>query len=195
MKSNKFAIIIPLVFVFLLSGGCSKRLVDAPDSGSTADELSSGTDINYPPAEYSEEVLPKEGTLDDAVINNPPTTASATSMNIGRTSAGMQPIYFYFDQSTIPQNMTEILIQNATFLKENPTLNVIVEGNCDDRGAKEYNMALGERRALNTKEFLADLGIHINRVRTVSYGEEQPVDMDNNESAWAKNRRVDFVTE
>lgn len=72
---------------------------------------------------------------------------------------------------------------------------VVIEGNCDERGAKQYNVALGERRALNTKEYLIGLGIHTNRLRTVSYGEERPVDMSNSENAWAKNRRVDFVAE
>lgn len=195
MQNKAIKVVLPLVLILLFAGGCSKTIVDAPDPGSSS-ALSSGTDIDYPPAEYSEEGLPKEGTLDDAVgTNNASMTGLTDKGNMGRTSPGMQPIYFHFDQATIPQDMTNILIQNATFLKDNPSLYVIVEGNCDERGAKEYNMALGERRALNTQKFLADMGIHSNRIRTISYGEEKPVDTESNEAAWTKNRRVDFMTE
>ena len=150
-----------------------------------------GNNINYPPAEYSEEGLPKEGTLDDA-IGSP---ELAVQQSTGRTSPGLQSIYFHFDQATIPTEMMDFLIQNANYLKDNPSLYVVIEGNCDERGAKEYNMALGERRALNTRDFLADMGIHANRIRTVSYGEEQPMEAGSDESVWAKNRRVDFITE
>lgn len=196
-QSSKIIVFLTL-FTLLLSGGCSKRIVDVTDSGTTDNNLSSGTDINYPPAGYSEEGLPREGTLDDISPSPPSTNYMETTGEMttaGRTSSGMQPIYFQFDQSTIPESMMTILQQNANFLKENPSLYVVVEGNCDERGAKEYNLALGERRALNTKNFLTDLGIHENRIRTVSYGEERPADMGNNEHAWAQNRRVDFVTE
>ena len=195
MKNKSIRVALPLIFVLLFAVGCSKRIVDAPDPGEISTDAPAGTNIKYPPADYSEEGLPQEGTLDDAAGNISPMAEMAGNGNMGRTSPGMQPIYFRFDQATIPPDMTDILIQNAQFLKENPSLYVVVEGNCDERGAKEYNMALGERRALNTQEFLADLGIHVNRIRTVSYGEERPVDTGNNESAWAKNRRVDFVTE
>ena len=196
MKNKSINVVLPLILILLFIGGCSKKIVDAPESGATSNALSSGTNIDYPPAEYSEEGLPKEGTLDDAAgTNNPSLTGSTENNSVARTSAGMGPIYFHFDQATIAQEMTDILVQNATFLKENPSLYVIIEGNCDERGAKEYNMALGERRALNTLNFLADMGIHSNRIRTISYGEEQPIDLGNDETAWAKNRRVDFITE
>lgn len=194
MKNPVFLATILLTLTLLVTGGCSKKIVQAPDPSVRSGSSSSGHDINYPPAAYSEEGLPKEGTLDDA-MNNPVAEPETNTAIGGRTSAGLQPIYFHFDQATIPQEMIEFLIQNANSLKENPNLYVVIEGNCDERGAKEYNMALGERRALNTREYLVGLGIHENRMRTVSYGEERPVDMASTEDAWAKNRRVDFVTE
>ena len=200
------SIIVPLcclITIVLLTSGCSKRIVDVPATSPTVDDPYVGSDTNYPPAEYSQDGQPKEGTLDDSntfidtsVGDIARTGAAVTRVNVvAKGVQGMQPIYFHFDQATIPESMTQILIQNANLLKDNPSIYVVVEGNCDERGAKEYNMALGERRALNTKEFLADLGIHANRLRTVSYGEERPVDTGNNEAAWAKNRRVDMVAE
>jgi len=194
MKNSILVPALLLALTLLVTGGCSKRIVDAPEVGPSSSSLSSGRDINYPPAAYSEEGLPKEGTLDDA-MNNPIPEEPVATPGDGRSSAGLQPIYFHFDQATIPQEMIEFLIQNANFLKENPNLYVVIEGNCDERGAKEYNVALGERRSLNTKEYLVGLGIHENRLRTVSYGEERPVDPGSTEDAWSKNRRVDFVTE
>jgi len=203
MKTTVFVPVLLLFFILLFSGGCSKKIIDAPDPGINANTPGiDGKNINYPPAEYSEEGLPQEGTLDDGTMSSnlsgnydPTGNISGSSSSQGRTSPGMQPIYFHFDQATVPEDMMEVLIQNANYLKENESLYVIVEGNCDERGSKEYNNALGERRALNTQGFLADLGVHSNRIRTVSYGEEQPIDMGNSETAWAKNRRVDFVTE
>ncbi len=194
MKNRTTLLALLIILSLIITSGCAKRIVDAPDAGASSSSLP-GHDINYPPAAYSEEGLPKEGTLDDA-MNNPANTAEATpATNDGRTSPGLQPIYFHFDQATIPQEMIEFLIHNANVIKENPNMYVVIEGNCDERGAKQYNVALGERRALNTKEYLIGLGIHTNRLRTVSYGEERPVDMSNSENAWAKNRRVDFVAE
>ncbi len=193
--TTKLIKVLTLISLTLFIVSCSKRIVDAPYSESSTGELSKGTDINYPPAEYSEEGLPKEGTLDDIATNPPVMAEESLQFNIGRTAPGMQPIYFHFDQATIDESMSQILVQNSDYLKENQSLYVIVEGNCDERGAKEYNNALGERRALNTKEFLIGLGIHQNRVRTVSYGEEQPINTESNENAWSQNRRVDFVTE
>jgi len=192
MKNKSLTIILPFIFILLLIGGCSKQIVDPPGPETTSGD-SGGNNINYPPAAYSEEGLPKEGTLDDAIVS--PMTEPTAHQDTGRTSPGLQPIYFHFDQATIPTDMMDFLIQNANYLKENPSLYVVIEGNCDERGAKEYNMALGERRALNTRNFLADMGIHGNRIRTVSYGEERPSETGSDESTWAKNRRVDFVTE
>jgi peptidoglycan-associated lipoprotein len=88
--------------------------------------------------------------------------------------------------------MADRMIQNADLLKQvgNP---VIIEGNCDDRGTKEYNLALGEKRAINARDYLVNLGIDPARIRTVSYGEERPLFVEQNEFAWSQNRRVDFV--
>ncbi len=101
-------------------------------------------------------------------------------------------IYFDFDKSNLKPEAQEVLKRKATFLKANPNDNLLIEGHCDERGTNEYNLALGDRRANSAKKFLVNLGIAESRIRTISYGEEQPLDPGHNEAAWAKNRRCEF---
>lgn len=110
-----------------------------------------------------------------------------------RTNVGLLPIYFDFDKSIVRPDQVERLETNALFLRDNPEIKVRIEGNCDNRGSNEYNMALGERRATGAKKYLANLGIADSRLSTLSYGEERPLNPGNDEAAWAENRRGDFV--
>ena len=89
----------------------------------------------------------------------------------------------------------EILTNKAKWLRDNPAATVTIEGHCDNRGTNEYNLALGEGRAQSAKTFLMDLGVDVSKLRTISYGEERPLDPQQTESAWAKNRRAHFVIE
>jgi len=102
-------------------------------------------------------------------------------------------IYFDFDKSMLKLDAQSLLKKKADWLKANPNTKVLIEGNCDERGTPEYNLALGERRAESAKKFLVDLGIDAKRISTISYGEERPVDSRHNEEAWAKNRNDGFV--
>ncbi|MFO7964237.1 MAG: peptidoglycan-associated lipoprotein Pal [Desulfobacterales bacterium] len=103
-----------------------------------------------------------------------------------------QDIYFNFDKADLSPEAQAVLKEKAAWLRENPEVDVIIEGHCDERGTNEYNIALGERRAQSAKIFLVDLGISPDRLSTISYGEEMPVDPGHNESAWQKNRRAHF---
>lgn len=104
--------------------------------------------------------------------------------------ASLKPIYFDFDNYTLTPESQAAIDYNAEVLKRFPTLAVVAEGHCDERGTAEYNLALGERRAGSVVQRLAALGIAGNRMSTVSFGSELPVDPNHNEEAWAKNRRV-----
>lgn len=108
------------------------------------------------------------------------------------TAAGLNRIYFEFDQFTLTPEARDVLNQNAEYMKANAGLKVRIEGFCDERGSDEYNLALGERRASATKNYLVSLGIDPNRLSIISYGEEMPLDPGHSESAWSKNRRVEF---
>ena len=102
-------------------------------------------------------------------------------------------IYFDFDKSFIRLEDRPVLKEKAEFLKDNPNVRIMIEGNCDERGTNEYNLALGERRANSAAKFLISLGISPDRIETISYGEERPLALGHGEGAWAQNRRDDFV--
>ncbi len=105
----------------------------------------------------------------------------------------LKDIHFDFDRYNIRPGDAEILNENAALLKKYPKVKVQIEGHCDERGTTEYNLALGERRANNTKKYLVSLGISAGRISTISYGKEKPLDPGHNEEAWAKNRRAHIV--
>ena len=102
-------------------------------------------------------------------------------------------IYFDFDQSEIKPEARPILNKVASWLKKNPDVHLMIEGHCDERGTEEYNLALGERRALAARRYLIGLGILSERLHTISYGEAKPVKPGHHEEAWAKNRRAHFL--
>jgi peptidoglycan-associated lipoprotein len=101
--------------------------------------------------------------------------------------------YFEFDQAVLKPQALASLELHAAFLRNNPDRQITVEGNCDERGTREYNLALGERRADSVRVFLVSSGVRRAQIDTVSYGEERPVDPAHTEAAWAKNRRAEIV--
>jgi peptidoglycan-associated lipoprotein len=107
--------------------------------------------------------------------------------------AMLDPVYFDFDKSFIREDAKPALQKSADYLKKNKDAKIQVQGNCDERGTSEYNMALGDRRATSAKKYLVGLGVNGNRISTVSYGKEKPICTDHNEECWQKNRRGDFV--
>ncbi|HDP24624.1 MAG TPA: peptidoglycan-associated lipoprotein Pal [Deltaproteobacteria bacterium] len=102
-------------------------------------------------------------------------------------------ISFEFDKFNLTPEARKILAEKASFLNANPGVNILIEGHCDERGTREYNLALGDRRANSAKDYLVFLGIRPDRISTISYGKERPLDPASNEEAWAKNRRANFV--
>jgi len=117
----------------------------------------------------------------------------AKHVRSARMPADLEIVYFAFDKATLTEEAMEKLDADANYLKAHPESTVETQGHCDERGSTEYNLALGERRARNVKTYLVDLGISADRLRTISFGEEKPSDPGNNEAAWAKNRRAEFV--
>ena len=104
----------------------------------------------------------------------------------------MDTVYFEFDQAMLSDLAKTTLVRNAEWLRSHPDARVQVEGNADERGTPEYNLALGERRAVAVKTYLDSLGVDGSRLVTISYGEERPADTGHGEEAWTQNRRVDF---
>lgn len=104
-----------------------------------------------------------------------------------------EALYFDFDKSFIRLEYRPVLQEKAAFLKDYPDMRARIEGNCDERGTNEYNLALGDRRGSSAKNFLISLGIAADRIETISYGEERPRGLGHNEASWSQNRRDDFV--
>lgn len=109
------------------------------------------------------------------------------------SAGGLQTVYFDFNSSALTSSTKTAMKANAEFLKAAPSVDVQVEGHCDERGGRQYNLALGERRAKAVRDYLVALGVESKRITTISYGNERPVAEGHDESAWSKNRRANFV--
>lgn len=171
MKTRIQALLSALIILSLLTlSGCGSKK-------KTGEELA--------PTTPDSQTMGKPESLDSP--------ANPSVISEGRTSGPMLPVYFDFDSSQIREDQVKRAITNADFLKANPTVTIRVEGNCDPRGTNEYNMALGERRAISAKDYIANLGVSADRMTTISYGEERILLHGHDELSWAQNRRDDFV--
>jgi peptidoglycan-associated lipoprotein len=130
-------------------------------------------------------IVPPEPIPDDRV-----TSASLDDLN---RNSPLKPAFFEYDSAEITPAAQAALDENASILKKNPSWTITIEGHTDERGTAEYNLALGERRAVAARTYLVSLGVSADRLRTVSYGKEFPFDPGDNEAAYAKNRRAHFV--
>jgi len=106
-----------------------------------------------------------------------------------------EDVFFDYDSAVLSSAAQDVLKNKSIILGKYSGVAVTIEGHCDERGTNEYNLALGERRAESAKSFLVNLGVNPSRLKTISYGEEKPVDAGHEEGAWSKNRRAHFVTE
>lgn len=127
----------------------------------------------------------------------PPAPPASTGTLDTRLSSTVQDAYFDYDKSDIRGDAQAALQQDATALKsilaDFPNATIIVEGHCDDRGSAEYNLGLGDRRASSAKDFLVQLGVPADRLKTISYGKERPQCTESTEACWQKNRRAHFA--
>ncbi len=130
-----------------------------------------------------------EEAVEAPLASPPPPPPPATAPSV----MPMADVYFGFDRSDLTPSAQDQMRSNAAWLSANASRGAVIEGHCDERGTNEYNMALGERRAMAAREYLVGLGVDPARLQTISYGEERPIDPGHSEEAWAKNRRVHFV--
>ncbi len=121
-----------------------------------------------------------------------PTPAAKTVDKQETGPAGMVTVYFGFNDSNLSDETRRALSDNADYLRIHSSTRVQVEGHCDERGSTEYNLALGERRAMTIRKYLVKLGVDPGRIEIISYGEERPANQASNEEAWAQNRRAEF---
>lgn len=175
--------------VMIGAAGCAnKEMVkkDEPLATTTKSAAAPAASVKATPEQKKEESK-KPAQVAPAVATQQP--AKATS-----SQAAFEKVYFNFDSTNLSKPSENALSHNADILlKERKDANIRIEGNCDERGSAEYNLALGERRAKAAAKYLATLGVQPERLTTISYGKERPAVQGDNEAAWSKNRRDEFV--
>lgn len=180
---------VVLVVLSMTVAACSRRQppIAAPAPPPVATPPAVTTPPPAPPPQRVEEALPvpPQPLSEDSIANR--------SLDDLNRDSPFKPVFFDLDASDLDDMGRTIAQSNADLLKKYSTWVITVEGHCDERGTAEYNLALGERRAVAVKTYLVSLGIAPDRIRTVSYGKEFPFDPGHNEEAWAKNRRAHFV--
>ncbi len=188
MRHIQFAMVGVLV-VAMSAGACGKkkppvaRPMPPPAAGGT-------TAANPPPAPPTPvpdtTPVPPEPTItDDPLVSG--------DLDVINKNSPFQPVFFALDSFEVDGPAQQALNANAGILRKYPNWVITIEGHCDERGTAEYNLALGEKRALAAKTYLVSLGVPADRLRTVSYGKEFPFDPGHDESAWKNNRRAHFV--
>ncbi len=174
----------PAVFVCLVllsAAGCAKKeLVRTDEMVPSAAVTSQAGNTPAKPAESDESLANRQAK------EVPVPTAD-------QLKNSMDSIYFNFDSADLDSAARDSLAGTYRYLQGKPGVNVRIEGNCDERGSAEYNLALGEKRAKVARKYLTAMGITADRLSTISFGKEKPVDPAHNEDAWKKNRRDDFV--
>ena len=177
---------VTLAVTMLLSAACSRQAAPvAPEASPPPPVSTSSTPSPPPPPPAPPPVVPTELTPDDEF-------ASRSLEEINRESP-LEPAFFVLDSSELDEPARQVIEANAEVLRQYPSWVVTIEGHCDERGTAEYNLGLGERRALVAHQYLVELGVGAERVQTVSYGKEFPFDPGHDDNAWALNRRAHFV--
>jgi peptidoglycan-associated lipoprotein len=189
MKSRRLYIPILLSLGIFLLWGCPKKAEVA-----TAPEAQPEVRQEAPaeaPSKAAEDAEAARRAAEEKAAQE--RAAAEARERAASAASGLKPIYFDFDKSFIRDDARAVMKANADWLKANPQAKVRIEGNCDERGTREYNQALGQRRASSAKKYLTDLGISAKRISLISYGKEKPVCTESGEACWQKNRRDEFV--
>ena len=206
MKSLKILVAALMILAIGAVFGCAKKTIRSDAVGYTPSrveprpaeaESADKTTALEKEKRLSEENL-REEALREKALQEKALREKALQDELARKEAALkaaklEPVYFEFDQWSIREDQKEVMVKNSQWLKANPNAKVRLEGHCDERGTAEYNLALGQKRAEATKAFLEGLGISSQRMATISYGEERPLDPGHNEASWVKNRRVDVL--
>jgi peptidoglycan-associated lipoprotein len=182
MQMKRVAILMIVLMAAAACGG-KKPPVAKPTTPPPAD-----TSANRPPE-------PPTPVSEPQPVPVEPSAAGIDSRDLDEINKNspFQPLFFGYDQSEVSPEGQQVLNANAEIMKKFGTWVITIEGHADERGTAEYNLALGERRALAARNYLVSLGVPANRLRTVSYGKEFPFDPGHTEEAYAKNRRAHFV--
>lgn len=193
-------ILLSLCVVFLLAACAKQKVVSQPPQAEVkpvpqeqvVPKDQKATDQKAEENQIQQKEEAKKASVEEVtptMIAKAQTTATDGSKEV---SVLGKMIHFDFDKYDIKKEAADVLKEIADYLKANPDVRVLIEGHCDERGTREYNLQLGMRRAESAKKYLVDLGIDEKRLETISYGKDKPLIDEHNEEAWAKNRRCEF---
>jgi len=208
MKKHLTLLGLLLIFVFSLTifSGCAEKTAVVKDEAIQEQKVAAAQEgapaavtTDDEAARRAKEAADREAALKEQAAKDEAARKAAARAAWLKKNAealvdlNLQNIYFDYDKSAIRPDAREILKANAEIFTKNSSAKIVVEGHCDERGTAEYNMALGERRAQEAKQYLVNLGIDASRIETISYGKERPLDNRSIEEAWAQNRRAQFL--
>ncbi len=191
-------IVVVLGLGLILTVGCAKKVVKETAEEKTA-TVQKEAAAAAQPAETEEQRLAREKAMKEAALKEEQERERALAAQkekeaaAAAIAAAFADLRFDFDKFDLKPEARETLKKAAAYMLASKDVTVVIEGNCDERGTVEYNLALGEKRALSAMKFLVDLGVDKGRIKTISYGKERPLDPGHTEEAWAKNRRDHFV--
>jgi len=192
MTKKSFMIIIFFLCIGLVLMGCPKKTV-MKDEPSVKKEESAAAKAEAERIAKEREAKVREETTKKELEKSLVAKKEPGIEGVVFESSLLKDIYFDFDKYDIRPADAAILKENAVLLKKYTSIKIQIEGHCDERGTSEYNLALGERRANSTKNYLISLGVSPERISAISYGEEKPIDPGHNEEAWGKNRRAHTI--
>ncbi len=187
-----FATIITIVLAGFMLWGCSKSAVKTNVEPAQAPKNAEAAQTSALPVKTADQAKMAPTKLGDASMQDQQSKKVAAQAAADNEKQ-FADIHFDLDKYNLNSGERAKLDKIAAWLKKNKDCKVRIEGNCDERGSAEYNLALGERRATAAMQYLADLGIEKDRISTISYGKEKPLDPGHDEAAWAKNRRDHFL--
>jgi peptidoglycan-associated lipoprotein len=188
-----YVVSVSLVAAFMISG-CAKQDVVKKDEGIVpvarhADSPASNTPMTSAAPSSQAAIAPATQAAPSPASAQQPQKASS----MAELQSALENIYFDFDSAGLSESARSTLTKNAAALAKATTAAVRIEGNCDERGSAEYNLALGEQRAKAAQQYLSTMGIKPDRLSIISYGKEKPAVQGDDEAAWSKNRRAEFL--
>jgi peptidoglycan-associated lipoprotein len=196
LKCVSFYAVFVLCIASFMTAGCAKQDVVKKDEGIAPVPVaklvdppkSSDPKTGVTPSKQAATVPASQPTP-----SQPSAQQSQKASSMAELQSALDKIYFDFDSADLSESARSALAKNAAVLAKESTAKIRIEGNCDERGSAEYNLALGERRAKAAQQYLSTMGVKPDRLSIISYGNEKPAVQGNDEAAWAKNRRDEFL--
>lgn len=197
MKKQASVLFFVLSCLMGIAGGCAKQGMVKSEEPVVSQSTAKQSRVAEPkePQPKSELKADSAKLMPNDKTSNPESEEGRTLDPIPRTGElriALETIYFDFDSSVLSQEARQTLVKNADKIKQDSKVMIKIEGNCDERGSDEYNLALGERRARSAMQYLVTMGVPEERLSVISYGKEKPAAAGHDEASWAKNRRDEF---